>query len=474
MTLDRVMLAMDVVDTLRHQRALVEAELDDDRRQRKFVTRVQAIYESQGIEVPAAIIEEGVQALREDRFVYEPPVRNFALRLAEIYVERGKWAKRASIVLLAGLMIWTAIALPLHYRDLGLIEGYQSLLVQTEANSQSLSIQADELDQQVEVAGNEEDSAAAAQLLANASESIRLGRAVLTELRPRIDEMPDSEQYIDDRLLTDERLRAISKQLKEADLALGVARGLLDAVEQLRSLQLRMAAAMRRLEGVSLSATETRAIDSAKSSIETAIAAGEGKAGEAALRTLTSRIDGIHAARQRESQIREKFASLATVLTDVTIEAAASRDLASLRSSIEASLSTGDWERAGQTLATLSALVAELDSAYELRIVSRRNDRSGVWRHPNNDRSVRNFYIIVEAIDSDGRRMKLPILSEEDQSTRRVRKFGIRVPESVYEQVKADKLDNGLIDNVLFGTKRRGARDAEYRFPVAGGHITKW
>ena len=53
--LDRVMLAMDVVDTLRHQRALVEAELDGDRRQREFVARVQAIYESQGIEVPESV-----------------------------------------------------------------------------------------------------------------------------------------------------------------------------------------------------------------------------------------------------------------------------------------------------------------------------------------------------------------------------------------------------------------------------------
>jgi hypothetical protein len=55
-----------------------------------------------------------------------------------------------------------------------------------------------------------------------------------------------------------------------------------------------------------------------------------------------------------------------------------------------------------------------------------------------------------------------------------VQRFAIRVPESVYERVKADKQDNGLIDDAVFGHKRRGAREPEYRFPVAGGRITEW
>ena len=66
------------------------------------------------------------------------------------------------------------------------------------------------------------------------------------------------------------------------------------------------------------------------------------------------------------------------------------------------------------------------------------------------------------------------ITSEEDQSTRNVRRFGVRVPERVYEAVKADKLDNGLIDDKVFGEKRRGERAVRYRREVAGGMITEW
>jgi hypothetical protein len=124
--LDQVMLAMDVVDTLRHEQDLVAAELDEDRRQRDFIDQVQAIYESQGIDVPAAVIAEGVQALRENRFLYKPPARSWSVRLAELYVERGKWAARAALVLLLLAGVYVAIALPGHFRAQGRLQAFSA------------------------------------------------------------------------------------------------------------------------------------------------------------------------------------------------------------------------------------------------------------------------------------------------------------------------------------------------------------
>ena len=45
---------------------------------------------------------------------------------------------------------------------------------------------------------------------------------------------------------------------------------------------------------------------------------------------------------------------------------------------------------------------------------------------------------------------------------------------SFYETVKADKLDNGIIDSPVVGEKKRGAREPEYSIPIAGGAITRW
>ena len=110
--LDKVMLAMDVVDTLRHQQDLVEHALSQDERDAELIARIRRIYADQGIEVSDAAITEGVQALKKDRFVYQPPARGFGRRLAHLYVDRGKWTRRAGIVGGLVLAVWLAFAVP--------------------------------------------------------------------------------------------------------------------------------------------------------------------------------------------------------------------------------------------------------------------------------------------------------------------------------------------------------------------------
>lgn len=91
--LDDIMLAMDVVDTLRRRERIVRNELDDLGREEDLKERLRKIYAAQGIEVPDAVIEQGVAALKEDRFTYQPPSPSLSTRLARIYVNRGHWGK---------------------------------------------------------------------------------------------------------------------------------------------------------------------------------------------------------------------------------------------------------------------------------------------------------------------------------------------------------------------------------------------
>src|SRR3974390_821920 len=103
--LDQVMLAMDVVDTLRHQQDLVDRELSSDEQDKALIDKVKRMYASQGLEVTDDIIAEGVAALREDRFAYHPPPPRGPLWLARLYVDRGYWAKMgaaAAALVLAG------------------------------------------------------------------------------------------------------------------------------------------------------------------------------------------------------------------------------------------------------------------------------------------------------------------------------------------------------------------------------------
>lgn len=99
--LDEVMLAMDVVDTLRHRQDLAVRELDGAAREKQLVGKLRDIYHDQGIDVPDHILKQGVDALAESRFVYTPPKPGLGVTLANLYVSRKRWGRWVGGLLLA-------------------------------------------------------------------------------------------------------------------------------------------------------------------------------------------------------------------------------------------------------------------------------------------------------------------------------------------------------------------------------------
>lgn len=110
---DDVMLAMDIVDTLRHRELVLEKELGGAERKDALVRRLREIYHAQGIEVPDRILEDGVKALEEQRFTYDPPQDSIAVRLARIYIARDRWMK--PIALVAGLALFATAVFEFGY-----------------------------------------------------------------------------------------------------------------------------------------------------------------------------------------------------------------------------------------------------------------------------------------------------------------------------------------------------------------------
>ena len=104
--LDEVMLAMDVVDTLRHRQLLVEQELGSDDRDQALLARLRQVYSAQGIDVPDRVLEEGVAALREDRFAYRPPPPGLSTAFARLYVRRLRVGALALALLMLVALVW--------------------------------------------------------------------------------------------------------------------------------------------------------------------------------------------------------------------------------------------------------------------------------------------------------------------------------------------------------------------------------
>lgn len=289
------MLAMDVVDTLRHREGLVARELGVEDRRARLIERLREIYAAQGIDVSDAVLAQGVSALEEDRFSYTPPTESFQLRLARLYVNRSRWGKPVAFLL-----------------------GFSTIIL--------------------------------------------IGYLLLVAL-------PDWRE----KAAFPESLDTTFAQIVQI-------------------------------------ADQSTATDRAQTLLQGARLAFDNE-------------DYADAAEQKEQ---------------------------------------------------LESLLSQLQLTYELRIVSRPNESSGVWRIPEANPNARNHYLIVEAIDPSGKRLKLPIQSEENGKTRAVRSWGIRVSESVFQSVSADKRDDGIIQNGLVGSKARGKLEPDYLIATTGKQITDW
>jgi hypothetical protein len=348
--LDDVMLAMDVVDTLRHGRRLAEKELASEENDAQLLRRLRDIYASQGIEVPDEILRQGVAALKEQRFVYEPPPSGFWTFLAWLYVTRKRWR--------ANWIAWTiVIALAWHWDFYEFRTNVESLF----GWSSTESTEAVETTRPVET--NEADKAENAAEAAGFSQA---GKADETmELSGR--RAPSSKRQLLDNL--SEILRSI-EALPLEDAALVRAQALFE--------------------------------------------------------------QGTHAAE------------------------------------------AGDFDRGWEARDDLYSLRQQLTQTFEIRIVSRSDEPSGVWRVPDVNPEARNHYLIVEAIDVWGDRLRVLVTDEEDGQEKEVFMWGVRVSEATFEQVKADRLDDGIIQSATLAIKRSGRLELDYLIPVLGGVITEW
>ena len=107
-TLDDVMIAMDVVDTLRHREDLVRRELNEEGRESELVARLRQIYRDQGIEVPDAVLAEGVKALKDSRFVYTPAPPGWKRTVLTLWARRQRHGKRLGIAAAALVALFGA------------------------------------------------------------------------------------------------------------------------------------------------------------------------------------------------------------------------------------------------------------------------------------------------------------------------------------------------------------------------------
>jgi uncharacterized protein DUF6384/caspase domain-containing protein len=175
----------------------------------------------------------------------------------------------------------------------------------------------------------------------------------------------------------------------------------------------------------------------------------------------------------KEQQLAIARQAHADVLA-LTADDTAIQKAAALLTEVERATRNGDDAATSRLAAELRSLGDELTREYTFTIVSRPGEVTGVWRQPPGSSDRRNYYLVVEAIAPDGRKLSLPIRNEENGLTETVGIFGVRVSREVYEGVAQDRMDDGIVQRNQFGIKRRGTLAIQYLMPFEGGFITKW
>ena len=293
--LEDLMAAMDVVDTLRHQRGIAAREMGSDGRRERLLERLKELYLAQGIAVSEYILQEGVDALEQERFQYHPVKSSWRTRLARLWVSRSRWGKPVVFLSFVG--------------------------------------------------------------------------ALLGSIYYVVDVYPEQQLQA-----------AIPKQIS------------------------------------------------------------------ASLSTIKI-IDKNHSLKERSDQ-----------------RAAAARR----------AISAGDFDQAKEIQINLKNVSDRIQQEFQIRVVSYAGKPSGVWRVSDDNKSARNYYLIVEAVDSENRILEQDILNEETNKIKRVNAWGLRVDQATFNRISADKQDDGIIQNNKVGIKKIGYLEAEFLLSTAGASITDW
>ena len=293
--LEDLMAAMDVVDTLRHDQSITERELDGEGRRDRLLKRLHDMYAAQGIDVPDHVLEEGIDALEQERFKYQTVKPSWRTRLAHIWVGRVRWSKPVGFL---------AIVASAFY-------GY----------------------------------------------------------------------YFVSEVLPERALRA-------------------NLPSQVSSV----------FSGIVAIAKNPEVIDQAQASSAKAYRA----------------------------------------------------------------IDDQDFDAAQAIIATMQTVKTQLGLEYSIRVTSRPNENSGVWRTPPNNPSGKNYYLIVEAIDKNNHVLELTIINQENNKTARKKAWGLRVSEEVFYKIAADKRDDGIIQGNKVGVKVAGYLEPVFNIATTGATITEW
>jgi len=210
----------------------------------------------------------------------------------------------------------------------------------------------------------------------------------------------------------------------------------------------------------------------------------------AALEALSTQLNDLHAKAEKQRADANRLAALTGEIDRLgqAVKAVAKEDRA--RSEVEQVLAQATAAKVAENLDQLQRArdaLAQLNDQtqleYTVDVVAKPGQKSAIDRYYNDKdgKRVSGYYVIVEAHDDRGELLTRRIHNNETDRYENVQHWAERVPKEVYDRLKHDKVEDGILNETAFAIKPRGAvserilmKDAAGQPLERLGQITQW
>lgn len=496
LSLDEFLRVMDVATTIRQKDEEVVDQLDFDKTKEGIRQRLRETAKVTGETLTDSQIEAAVNNYFGGLYSFNAPERDFETKLAEVYVERGRLTRKyvmcplAIATCIAGIVfafdqIKTAMLRSEEERVEVNIKGFYYIKNRMLSEVESL-FNSPFLAQLPKAERDRFDS-----FTGNIQRNIRSTDAFFNQYCS--DGTPEDDITVDNFKEADLEFQKVKDLLiKTDDEELNNSKSIISTQEGLVLLARNMGALMKEIEV----ANPHKALYNKAAQF---YSAGQGEIERRNLEGARQNETGLEQVRDgllQFSDLTSKIDALYGNITSVAVEAKALQKGESLYKEAKQFAESADVPKLSQSVYQLEDLAGVLNQEYTIRIVSKPGERSVIARSYDEGASHQfsGWYLVLEAIGSDGKIVPLKITDFETGKTEIVTMWGEKVEgpadtkliekikntgrydrNSLLQRTIKDKIDDGIINDNLIGRKERGYLDYKLDNPhFLGVKITRW
>jgi hypothetical protein len=445
----------DVASAARQLDEEVDTQLNLDERKTGLRKKLLDAANARGEPLTPAQADIAVENFFSGLYSFKEPKRNFETRLAEVYVDRVRIGKyygipTLTVAVLAGI-IWAGSSIASSIRTHYLEKGVETAVERTYNEKQKIAMSLDEISSSHERIQLPKDGQEIVK------KDIELSRRDLRDADKFFLEFcPDGSA---EKAVTSENYGSVQTKIGSVESLLTDAQTQIEEAKGLIGTQEKIGYTRQTLDSLIGEIKNSKPLpvflQRAENAYNSGIAALSRRKVDEAVKCgqqLTEIRGNIGQFSGLTSRVEKTYADIRTIAK----EDAAKKQGEELYREAAQLIQTANVPRLSETVQKLEGLDETLNQEYNILIVDKPGWKTGDDRYYNNDKSKPSYYVLVEAIDSNGSVLPRNIRNCETGQTEKVTMWGEGITSDTWERVKADKMDNHHVDNNKIGYKQRG------------------